>query len=97
MSGKIFKGQSSLTVRANTGIDLSGSVECLIKYRKPDGSTGGFTGAVEDEAKGVIMYEVSEGDIDQAGWWVFWAYVEFVGGRSAPGEAVKVFVWDEGG
>jgi len=27
---------------------------------------------------------------------VFWAYITFDDGRSAAGEAAKVFVWEEG-
>ena len=47
-------------------------------------------------AKGIIFHECLDGEIDKAGWWSFWASVTFADGRVAPGEVVKVFVWDEG-
>jgi len=40
---------------------------------------------------------VREGEIDEAGWWSFWAFLVFDDGRSAAGEVSKVFVWREGG
>jgi hypothetical protein len=30
------------------------------------------------------------------GWWTLWAFVTFADGRTAAGEAAKVYVWDEG-
>jgi hypothetical protein len=36
------------------------------------------------------------GEIDMAGWWVFWAFITFADGRTAAGEAAKVYVWKEG-
>jgi hypothetical protein len=51
---------------------------------------------VGDAAKGVIFHECIEGELDMAGWWVFWAFITFADGRTAAGEAAKVFVWLEG-
>ena len=44
--------------------DLEGVTSAVIKYRKPDGKCGEFPATVGDTAKGVILYEVIEGDID---------------------------------
>jgi hypothetical protein len=96
MGGKIFRGRSSLriTVKTFTGLqDVSG---CAIKYIKPDGKAGEFAAAVSDAANGVIFHECLSGEIDISGWWRFWAAVEFADGRTACGEAAKVFVWEEG-
>jgi len=94
--GKIFKGQSALRITLKTFTDLEDVVSAVIKYQKPDGITGEFAAAVGDTAKGVIFYEVIEGDIDISGWWSFWAFVTFADGRTAAGEAVKVYIWNEG-
>jgi hypothetical protein len=75
---------------------LEGIISAVIKYRKPDGSAGELPAGVGDMAKGVIFHECIEGDIDRAGWWVFWAFITFADGRTAAGEAAKVFVWHEG-
>jgi hypothetical protein len=94
--GRIFKGQSALRIACKTFTDLEDITSAVIKYRKPDGSTGEFGAGVGDTAKGVIFHECIEGEIDIAGWWVFWAFITFGDGRTAAGEAAKVFIWKEG-
>ena len=94
--GKIYKGQSALRITLKTFTDLEDISLAVIKYCKPDGKTGEFPAAVGDTAKGVVFYEVIEGDIDVSGWWSFWAFVAFADGRTAAGEAAKVYIWTEG-
>jgi hypothetical protein len=94
---KVFKGQSALRITLKTFTDLEGIISAVIKYRKPDGSAGEFGAGVGDTAKGVIFHECIEGEIDLAGWWVFWAFITFGDGRTAAGEVAKVFIWNEGG
>jgi len=93
---KIYMQQSALRITLKTYCDLEGIISAVIKYRKPDGITGEMPAAVGDTAKGVIFHEVIEGEIDVSGWWSFWAFVTFGDGRTAAGEAEKVFVWEEG-
>ncbi|MDR2109827.1 MAG: hypothetical protein LBP32_00815 [Spirochaetaceae bacterium] len=94
--GRIFKGQSALRIVLKTFTGLEGIISAVIKYRKPDGSAGEFAAGVGDMVKGVIFHECIEGEIDRAGWWVFWAFITFGDGRTAAGEAAKVYVWKEG-
>jgi hypothetical protein len=94
---RIFVGQSALRITLRTFVDLEGIVSAVIRYFKPDGSAGEFSAGVGDVTKGVIFHECIEGEIDMAGWWVFWAFVTFWDGRTAAGEAAKVFIWHEGG
>jgi hypothetical protein len=93
---KVFKSQSALRVTLRTSTDLEGIVSAAIRYRKPDGKNGEFSAAVGDMSKGVIFHGCIEGEIDASGWWVFWAFITFADGRSAAGEAAKVYVWNEG-
>jgi len=94
--GKIFKDQTALRITLNTFTDLEDAVSAVIKFYKPDGSTGEFAAAVKDVEKGIIIHEVIEGEIDVSGWWSFWAFVTFEDGRTAAGEAAKVYVWEQG-
>ena len=94
--GKIFRGQTALRITLKTFTDLEGAVSAVIRFRKPDGSVGEFAAAVGDPIRGVIFHEVIEGEIDVSGWWVFWAFITFEDGRTAAGEAAKVYVWEEG-
>jgi hypothetical protein len=93
---RIFKGQSALRIVVKTFTDLEGIISAVIKYRKPDGSAGEFGAGVGDTGKGVIFHECIEGELDMTGWWVFWAFITFADGRTAPGEAAKVFIWNAG-
>jgi hypothetical protein len=51
---------------------------------------------VSDENRGVISHELLGNELDQSGWWLFWVYIKFMDERSAFGDAVRVFVRDEG-
>jgi len=95
--GRIFKGQSALRITLKTFVDLEGILSAVIKYRKPNGVIGEFAAFVVDVAKGIISHECIEGEIDIPGWWAFWAYITFDDGRTAAGEAAKVYIWKEGG
>jgi hypothetical protein len=93
---KIFNGQSALRITLKTFTDLEDVQSAIIRYKKPNGKLGEFAAAVGDVTNGVIFHEVIEGDIDVSGWWLFWAFVTFADGRTAAGEAAKVYVWQEG-
>jgi hypothetical protein len=94
--GKIFKGQSALRITLKTFAELDDCFSAVIKYRKPNGCTGEFAAAVADTVQGVIFHECLDGEINVSGWWAFWAFVTFADGRTAVGEAAKVFIWKEG-
>jgi hypothetical protein len=93
---KIFKGQSALRITIKTFCDLEGIISAVIRYRKPNGKTGELAAAVGDTETGTIFHEVIEGEIDISGWWAFWAFITFSDGRTAAGEASKVYIWKEG-
>jgi hypothetical protein len=93
---RVYCGQSALRIILKTFTDLEGIISAVIRYRKPDGVTGEFAAGVGDTAKGLIFHECIEGELDMAGWWVFWAFITFGDGRTAAGEGAKVYVWKEG-
>jgi hypothetical protein len=93
---RVYVNQSALRITVKTFVNLEGVVSAVIKYRKPDGSLGEFGAGAADEEKGVIFHECIEGEIDQAGWWALWAFITFEDGRTAAGEAARLFVWSEG-
>jgi hypothetical protein len=94
--GRIHSGQSALRITAKTFVDMTGILSASIKYRKPDGTAGAFAAGIVDPAAGTIAHELIEGELDQVGWWIFWASITFADSRTAAGEAVRVFVWEEG-
>jgi len=94
--GRIFVGQSALRITLKTFCDLEGVLSAVIKYKKPNGFLGEFSAFIVDMAKGVISHECIEGELDISGWWVLWAFITFSDGRTAAGEAAKVYIWKEG-
>lgn len=100
MISRIFVGQSALRFEADTGLDsgqLTGAQALLIKYSKPDGSTGSWTATEDSEEVGVIYYDViNTSELDQAGSWLMWAHVTFSDGRVAQGRVIRVRIYTEG-
>jgi len=94
--GRIFVNQSALRITLKVFCDLEGVLSAVIKFKKPNGIFGEFAAAVGDIVKGVIFHECIEGELDVSGWWVFWAYITYADGRTAAGEAAKVYIWHEG-
>lgn len=93
--GRIYKNQTALRISLDTKADLSTATAQVIKYKKPDGTSGQFTAT--NGGSGVIYYQVANSsDLDQAGRWSFWAYLTFTGGIVAPGEVVHIDVYNEG-
>jgi hypothetical protein len=93
---RVYAGQSALRITVKTFADLEDIDSALIKYKKPNGSTGSFAAAVGDAEKGIIFHECIEGELDKSGWWTLWAFITFGDGRTAAGEAVRLFIWSEG-
>jgi len=95
--GKIYVNQTALRLQLYVGTDVDTALSLKIKYTKPDSETiYEFIALEPTDAVKSIYYDFQEGDLNVAGQWIFWAYVTFSDGRSAPGEPVKIRVWEEG-
>ena len=94
--GKIYLNQSSLRIQLTTNVDITGATARLIKYKKPSGTTGSWTAQPGDVGAGVIYYDLTGTELDEAGTWKIWAYVTFADARVAPGEPVIMIVLNEG-
>ena len=66
----IFTGKNQ-TLKLNTGTDLTGTT-VRIRYIKPDGTTGTFSGSISGEQ---VTHKFTTSDIDQTGTWFFQAEV----------------------
>ena len=71
-------GTIGLKISVAVGLDVSGAQTKELKYMKPDGTTGTFSGLYEFAGGDHRVYYVttSANDIDQEGRWTFQAYVE---------------------
>lgn len=92
----IFQSQGYLTLKLDTNIDISTASVTRILYKKPDG-TGGYWEADSVENNTILVYDMTDADLDQPGVWTFQAFVT-IDGRNAYGEYVqkeiKRFVYD---
>lgn len=68
------------TLRLDTENDLAGGTGVEIHYRKPDGSTGEWSGSDGVTTSGnIILYQFGASDIDQAGTWAFQGQIQLPG------------------
>ena len=83
----IYKNQSNLKFRVDTGTDLTNATTSLINYRKPNGlTTGSFTASVVDAPNGIIEYSVSSpNELDVVGTWRIHVQITFNDGRISYG------------
>lgn len=94
--GKAYDTQTVLKFIADTGVDITGASALKIKYKEPDGTTGEWTAAEEgDPLLGKISYSIVAA-LGAFNGWTLWAWVEFSVGNSAPGEARKIQIYEEG-
>jgi len=84
----IFKSQTLLTVKLETGLTITSATVKKILYRKPDGTTGFWTATADGTTK--LAYEVNLAtDIDQAGIWKLQTFVT-LSGKDGYGDIVEV-------
>ncbi len=96
---KLYKNQSKLRITLRFNQDVSSSTLRKIKYIKPDGTAGEWNASLSgttDIYYDLSVVNVDKSQLDQAGKWVFWGFVTFADGRSAPSESVEEFVYNEG-
>lgn len=96
----IFEGQTNLKITVDLDLNENENIAgatALIKYIKPDGSTGSFSAIIEDIYDGIIYYDVQlPTEIVGVGKWILWAHITFADGRTAPGEPFTMEVVKEG-
>lgn len=64
------------TLEYDTKISLSGGTSPAIKYTKPSGDTGSWSGTVSGTT---IYYALTANDLDEVGRWKWRAYILFSG------------------
>jgi len=80
---ELFKGQTLFSLNAETDYASLGSADVTrIIYEKPSGAKGHFDASVSGTK---LVYNVSLGDIDEVGVWIFQAYIEIGGNPSFGG------------
>lgn len=95
--GKIYVGQSDLTIKLETGKNLTGISNVSIITKNPSGVVGAFPATVMDAIKGTIQYAVtSTNDINAFGDWKFWAKVVDAQGLISIGEPTVIKIFKQG-
>ena len=95
--GKIYVGQTKLTMNATLGIDITNATPTLIKYIKHSGTTGSFVATITDAANGIITKSSwLTTDLDESGPWVLWGHITDSSGKVVAGEAWTEHIYNEG-
>lgn len=92
----IYVGQEALELILDTNIDLSGASGLKIKYTKPDGTSGSWTGTLSGTTYIKKAFIDDADELDQAGIWTFWTAATMADGRYIPGRPVQYYVDTEG-
>jgi len=94
---KIFDTQTYLQIRCSFTADVASHISSvLIKYEKPDGTTGSFTGTL-DEANKRVTYNLTAGNpLEDLKRWKFWLGATMDDGRYLPSEVDTYIISEEG-
>ena len=77
MDNKIYTHDTGVVIELDAMTDITSQSILQIKYRRPDGSVGGWDATVVDTTK--AQYTTLPGDLDVPGEWVFQIYVVLPG------------------
>jgi hypothetical protein len=96
--GKIYKTQPIEVVISWISSDAPPDVvaSCKIKYVKPDGTSGFWTGVYDPVNRTISYTGAVNSSYGIRGTWTFWPYVTLIDGRNYPGEAITYFIYEEG-
>lgn len=67
-----------------------------LHYTAPGGTSGTWTGTIDDDEAGTVHHDVAAVDNDTAGFWKVWAEAVFTAGGTLITGAVTVRIWPEG-
>lgn len=85
--GKIYKGQTDLTIKLKTDKDITGATNVYIQYRDPKGVVDSFVAEISDAKEGIIQYHIENaGQLNVSGVWTFWAKIVDANGLISYGE-----------
>lgn len=73
---KHYIGEVGTVITLDTLTDISDATIQKIKYKKPSGDTGEWDANLVEAEATQLQYTLVEGDIDEAGTWLFQAYAE---------------------
>lgn len=95
--GKIYVGQTDLTIELTTNKNIYNAQSVKINYKKPNGDIGFFNGVIVNSGRGIIKYDLtSASDINLDGKWTIWATVTDAEGLTSIGEPATFIVYKEG-
>jgi len=93
----IYIGETAVKITMDVGADITGA-SVVIKYKKPSGTTGSWSGTITDAANGIYEYDVITGDFKEGdgGKWLVWSYVVFANSKIGIGDPRPLYVLKEG-
>ena len=87
-------GSIGVKIILNVESSVAAATVLKILYRKPDGAIGEWTAVKETDNTHISYTTTTIADLDVAGEWLFWSYIEMPG-FSGPGELASLTVGEE--
>ena len=95
--GKIYSGQTDLTIQLTTGKNLTGITNVSILYINPKLEKGSFNAVVVEPIKGIVQYAAtSENDFKEIGEWILYAKIIDSNGLISIGEPSTIRIYKQG-
>lgn len=96
--GKIYKGQTDLTINVKVGIDLTGFTSALLIFKSPKGVEKIANDTVVDDAvNGMLKLVINNTTfLNESGGWKCWAKCVNADGLISIGEPANFFLYEEG-
>lgn len=99
---KVYVGQTEISFifeilnNDNEPMDLTTLVNGILKYVKPNGTTGSWIITIQgDPTLGLVEYDIQTGDIDIAGIWKLQLVLEFPANNILPFEPINQYVYEQ--
>ena len=92
--GKIYTFDIGTRLRTTLNVDLTGYDTVEYSIEKPDGTTLTKTCTIEDESDGIVYYDTTTNDLDQAGYYNIQVQVVFLSGSQFESETKEFRVYD---
>jgi len=94
--GKIYLGQTDLTIELETGKNITGYT-VKVGFRNPKGTLGCFDASLKDPLNGKVECIINnENQLNMSGEWNIWVRATSPSGKISIGEASKFTVYQEG-
>jgi hypothetical protein len=96
--GKLYKGQTDLTIKVEVGVDLTGFTSAKLIFQNPRNIEKiAESTTVQDAPNGILEFIANDANFfNESGRWLCWARCVNAQGLISIGEPSAFFIYEEG-